>query len=215
MRKTIEVVENKAPAVGVLCGLENSELNDKATSILDVLNKMTEAKNKKFSEMTKNEKRVALAQDVLASLKSNKYIATTGTYVEVEVNGEYTCLDQVNTSTILMESTTCTVCAIGSLFLSNAKQKKNKTLTSDSDKMASSLRGIFTSKEMRMLEYIFEGEDVNTEFTSKRDEVLCNDMHSFYIKHTGGSNSDDKTLKAIMNNIIKNNGNFIYKSINI
>lgn len=218
MKKTALVdVENKAPEVGVLCGLETSDINEKATNMLETLNKFTEEKNKTFAKMNKFEKRVALAKDVLASLKAKRYIAEAGTYVSIYEKGEYKDISSVNISELNNTGVECTVCAIGSLFLSNKKQQAGKKLTdADGSIMSKSLRGIFTEKEMRMLEYMFEGEDVGNLFHGVKT-TLAKDMDSFYEKYNphGNSDYDEKTLKAIMNNIIRNNGNFIYKSVKI
>lgn len=104
MKKTALVdTENKAPQVGVLCGLETSDINEKATNMLETLNKFTEEKNKTFAKMNKFEKRVALAQDVLASLKAKKYIATSGTYVSVYEKGEWKDFSDVKASELNKE----------------------------------------------------------------------------------------------------------------
>ncbi len=182
----------------------------KANKIIEAINKANEKKNVAFSKMTMMEKRVALAQDVLASLKAEKYVAESGTYVQL-CNTERNVGNTIQN--LLKEGVQCNVCAIGSLFVSRVKMSKTKTMTNDSDKMVKSMRGIFNEKALRTLEYFFEGDDAASFFEEDEDgdADIASDAWDFYRSHT----NDENRLIAIMENIIANKGRFIYKDVKI
>lgn len=187
------------------------ETVNKANSLLDTLNKAIERDNISFDQMSKMEKRVALAKDVIASLIAKKYVAETSTYLAVGNEEHYTnkMLDVVKNGKVK-----CTVCAIGSLFVSRLKTSDTLKLTSSDHVMIKSLAGIFTEKELRILEFLFEGRNMGEDNISD----IYDDGYEFYTNFFNRSirdNGDKKRLKAIMQNIINNNGNFIYKSIKI
>jgi hypothetical protein len=168
-------------------------------SIMADLSKAISEKNKAFSKMTKMEKRVALAKDVIASIKSKHYIAENGTYLDVVKKKNLDYLHSYDLETIKRSDVSCHVCAIGSLFVSTMKKKKNGKLDDvDSDEMIHAMKGIFTHSEMRLLEEIFEGGSNQ-------------DANIFYERYA----ADDSKgrLLGIMKNIVKNNGNFKYKNI--
>lgn len=185
-----------------------TDLNKRTKSVMEAINNATKKKNESFGKMTMMEKRVALAKDVLASIKAKKYISSPGTYVSLIKNkcGYDDSID--HTMENLMDTqVTCEVCAIGSLFVSKFKlTKKTEFDGMDDDDMIASMSGIFGMKALRKLEYFFEGRDVADEFST--DAKLEDDVLSFTsIK----ANRDPETrLVSIMQNIIDNNGNFIY-----
>lgn len=83
------------------------------------LNKKIIKSNSDFKKMTQAEKRVKIAEDVLASLKVKKIVAESGAYCEVQLNNNKS-LKNKNFQKILLEDkqVSCKVCAIGSLFVS-------------------------------------------------------------------------------------------------
>lgn len=181
-------------------------------SIIDMINKANTEKNEDFSKMSKLEKRVVLAKDVIAQIEAKRYTARLGTYLDirdkkVERYTEDSILDKTK---IGEKNIVCEVCAIGSLFVSNAILS-NKKLTDDDDKMLSSLRSIFSKKEMRTLEYLFEGRDIDDTFEAKTPANIK--IKKDILKYRVGKRGAEQRLVDIMQNIIDNNGNFKYKSI--
>lgn len=72
---------------------------------------------KTFKEMTKSEKRVAIARDVLLQLRTNKYVPKLGVWVSSEEDlirpgDENKQLQEV------LKGKVCQVCAVGSVFVS-------------------------------------------------------------------------------------------------
>ena len=207
--KTVVPIQNELP------GLPTGHFKH-VDGIIQTINKITAKRNLSFSKMTKMQKRVALAEDVIASVRSKKYMADAGTYLSMDNKNDGSCDATMNN--YKNADVQCNVCAIGSLFMSRVKKSKIGNLGrgiihEDSDSMVKSLKGIFTNKELRLLEYAFEGDDIEGLFCDDTDEhdVIAFDCFSFHDKYS----TDRGRLIGIMKNIIKNKGNFIYKKINL
>ncbi len=179
-----------------------------ATDILDAINKEILKNNSSFQQMSKMEKRVALAKDVIASIKSKKYKVKTGYYLQL-FNTKGGGIKRLSKENYEKEEIQCEVCAIGSLFVSNFKQNSSLKITSNDDKMINSLKGIYSENELRLLEYFFEAEDVYDIFDE--NVTIHGKVYDFYREYM---NSESRLL-AMMENIISNEGNFIYKDIKI
>lgn len=203
----VEAVENKT------CGgvLDIPDLSQ-GKSIIDMINKANTEKNEDFSKMSKLEKRIVLAKDVIAQIEAKRYTARLGTYLDIRDKKveRYTEDSLLDKSKIGEKNIVCEVCAIGSLFVSNAILS-NKKLTDDDDKMLSSLRNIFSKKEMRTLEYLFEGRDIDDMFEAKTHKNI--QIKKDIAKYRVGQRGAEQRLVNIMQNIIDNKGNFKYKSI--
>jgi len=65
-------------------------MKNKTTNTSDQLNiqKEIEKRNSLFKKATKAEKRVLIAKDVIAQIKANRYVATSGAFVEAEFNSD-------------------------------------------------------------------------------------------------------------------------------
>lgn len=191
----------------------------KSKSVLKSLDEAIKKNNTEFANLSKNKQRVAIARDVIASLRKGLYKAEAGTYLLMEdttkSGNEYVRTSIVN---LEKEGVVCEVCAIGSMFVSSIKKTGAKAMTDSDNKMIRSLSYVYTKKELRTLEMCFEGSDINATFEDcdedDKDFQLSKDAKSFY-KENGGYRQDERRLMAIMENIIENKGNFIYKSINI
>lgn len=181
------------------------------------------SQNEAFEKMSKSEKRIAIAKDVIASIKSGKYNAQKEVYCSIDVNPEYN-FEKKGKSELqtLMHSgaiSSCTVCAIGGIFASKVflgnkfKVSVNEKFWSDEleientyiedTEMMGSFRGIYTIVELREIEYAFEGWDIRDSFKNRSEEFHYN-MINFYDKYP----DVELRLIAIMKNIIKNEGNF-------
>lgn len=219
MKKT---VQSKKPAKSkndTLAELEApSTLNENAASVIKALNEATKKKNKEFKEMSKLEKRVAIAMDVKESLRAKKYIASAGTYVDfIKTGSDFSC--GITLENMLKDDVKCEVCAIGSMFLSHVKKSKSKQeIVTDDDEMCEIMDDIYTEKELRILEFFFEGSDIANTFTDNHGDIkncytqLSKNVEAFSDFY---GDNDDGRLTAIMDNIIKNKGRFIYKSTKV
>lgn len=167
--------------------------------------------NDKFKSLSKAEQRVIIARDVIAQVIGKKYKPSTGSYLTL-VNTFYNHwsvqehIDEIE----------CVCCALGACLISTTKFK-NKLKFHDVDALCSNsdswklLRGIFSPKQMNMIEYAFEvshngsrvGEDSFGEY-NKHDydeRVKCVDFGRSF-------DYESDRLIAIMKNIIKNKGTF-------
>lgn len=171
-----------------------------------------------FYFMTKTEKRIAVAKDVLKQIKARKYAVTAGTYCNINI----TCKDVGKDLQRVIKKQTepCEVCAIGSLFLSKINLFNNYVLDEETiskswigndidlnfDSLQENLEDLWTSREFKIMEMTFEGKDIDCMFDDSegKDEKLIDATFAFYEKY---SDPEDRLI-AIMQNIIKNKGKF-------
>lgn len=173
--------------------------------------KEVEKSNKAFELMTKSEKRVQIAKDVISRLEFKNLSADTGSLIKtttksiVKESGKESLKDFVNTGT------TCEVCAKGGLFMSYIG-RVNKFKSSDITKSRHShehnsaemikLQEIFSDIQLVLIETVFEGRLVLTDrFISERNRQRAEKMYRKY------ENSNSR-LVAICENIIRNKGTF-------
>lgn len=167
------------------------------------LYKSMEKGNQRFRAMSSNKKKVAIAKDVLLQLSIKKYWADPGNYLGVETDVNY---NEDPQACLADKSTTCSVCAIGALFISKVRigNQFGGSIQEaiDGNKMVRHLRGIFSENELRYMEFAFEGNvQGGASFNEKESEKAI----AFCDKY----NDSTKRLKAIMENIIKNKGKFV------
>ncbi|MEK6829068.1 MAG: hypothetical protein AABY15_02995 [Nanoarchaeota archaeon] len=191
---------------------------------IEKMNAKTIEQNKTFAKMGKMQKRVAIAHDVIASIKANKFKATPGTYCELKLNKKHKFEGAGDVELqSLMESGVvekCNVCAIGGIFASkvaignkfkvsveedywNDNKLGIETDVDDDELLIENLDGIYTERELRLIEFAFEGEDIRGEFYD--EEIDIDALNSYKKVHKKA----DERLIAIMQNIIKNEGKFI------
>lgn len=176
--------------------------------------------NKRFAAMTKAQKRVAIAKDVLAALATKKIEAESGTYylrtkaLGDKLNGEQ-----------------CNACAIGALFACQVERTPKLKLTDASDYydstdvywdedaheykegaaersfasygMRETLRKFFGDKQLGLIETAFEQDDDYC-----YDLNLDGDTVDAAIKFGSRYRSDRGRMRAIMENIVANRGEF-------
>jgi hypothetical protein len=176
--------------------------------------------------LTKAEKRVAIAKDVIAQLKAGKYRAETGSYCEIDLEEAALLEPTAELQKELKKVSKCQVCALGSLFVSDVR-KFDKLKVSDSGlgakqsqwecdpepetfvneavdefAMRDRLGSVFSQEQLALIEAVFEGSDV----TGYLDE---NDLWSESIRDFFYSYAEDaKRMTAIMRNIARNGGTF-------
>ena len=174
--------------------------------------------NAEFKKANKAQKRVMIAQDVLAQLKAKRYVAESGCWVQANYNSTATLADAKHTDSVKelfaeKKIESCNVCALGGLFMS-CTNFNNNTLLEDLDdvsedlgnlineeeKLSNKLNKIFSTPQLKLIETYFEA---NGGYFRDYDED--NRIEAFYNKHP----SDKKRLQLIMENIVENEGTFV------
>lgn len=164
--------------------------------------------------MTKREMAVAVANDVLAQLRKRTkgYVVTTGYYIRTgsPLPSTGDLRDHLDT----IQKGGCQVCALGAALLSKARLYDKVPMNFTNGGYASycsgdacyrSLSDVFSRKQMVLIESAFER--MNMDPDSRRDDytpVAIQNAIDF-----GTQYSDDKVrLRAIMKNIVENDGVF-------
>lgn len=176
---------------------------------------------KQFDKLSKNKKAVLVAQDVLAQLEAEKYIAHTGNYID-SYNSTQDFKGDIKEQFDTLEP--CGVCALGSMLLS-ATHLGNKLTFDDLSiscsgiedinnlKVISLFNSIFKPKQLLLIETAFEGynsfamdsrfgRDVLAQQLTVKEYDSCN---KFFEKYR----ISGERLTAICNNIIRNSGTFV------
>lgn len=194
--------------------------------------KTIKARNAWFNSLTPEDKRVAIAQDVIEQLNLQKFVATSGEYFIAE--------DIPNTNSLQKaidnKEVQCSVCAMGAVFASrvrlgnecnigavNSTYAELGNVQVNSDNVLNYTTDIFTEEQMRIMEFCFEGRDVDMmfkpnwvylsdfdseeEYEAEVDRIteLNRKCEAFYEAYY----SEEDRMRAIMNNIISNKGQFI------
>jgi hypothetical protein len=191
--------------------------------------------------MTKAEKRVEIAKDVLKQIKANKYNPTSGVWVTDTDGNEvgdliYRIRDEDSEATIDLKNDVvcqlngkCSVCALGSLFVSAIDKFNHTKLNSgcymDFTEHACSdynpLLKWFSAKQLLLIESTFENRygawTKNTIWvlSNKKmvywDDVVIPAIYAYCKKYS----DETSRLKAIMNNIVRNKGTFVLPGVKL
>jgi hypothetical protein len=185
------------------------------------------AKNKAFWKLSKGEQRVAVAKDVLKQLANKFYTATTGDYlvfskVKNSIESLPPKMDALF-SDLKTQGASCKVCGIGSVFASMVTLGDNLTCdeaelpevvynghSMDDEMMRKAMNKVFPEKQRILIESAFEKSDVG--FKNEGDNwtiVEVPDYVNTAINFGKKHRSARSRLTAIMENIIKNKGEFI------
>jgi len=163
-------------------------------------------KPKKKKTETRAEKRVAIAKDVISKLNKKRYEAEQGVYCAAKdiiwPEDEHT---EIQT---MLKGKKCNVCALGSLFVS-AIDKYDKLMFDDptfdgiNSRNDTYLKRFFSGPQLDLMESAFErdhmGVDSYDYTPTKTAAVAFGCRYDF----------PDARLRAIMNNVIRNDGKFI------
>jgi hypothetical protein len=145
--------------------------------------------------MTPTEKRIAICEDVLKQLR---YYHLSSVYYEGY--NTWNIPNEADAQKHWKDVKNCAVCAIGSCMLSYVKLFDNTTVGELRDldfyDIVRKLRGIFSESQLNWMEQCFEGCPYNK---------ITN---LYYNKYCKDKKDRKSLLKAIMKNIIKNNGIF-------
>lgn len=175
----------------------------------------TKAPVKPFSRMSKAEKRVAIAKDVIKHIKAAKFKATKGTYLDagdVYRSGE-------ELQKIILDAPTCKVCAIGAVFAADVIKRDNFILTDtctkciDSDEMKAKT-SYFSKDTLHTMEVAFEKKIITDgvcgegKYTAQGYRISYTELGKRAIAFGKNYRKSQDRLMAIMQNIIKNKGEF-------
>jgi hypothetical protein len=191
--------------------------------------------------MTKGEKRVEIAKDVLKQIKANKYKPTSGIWVSDADGNEvndliYRARDKdwdapvdLKKDVVCQLNGKCDVCALGSLFVS-AIDKFNHTklnpncsvdFTEHQDSDYNPLLKWFSAKQLLLIESTFEGghggwaENAVDVLSNKKLFYWCNVIQPAIYNYCNKYPDATSRLKAIMNNIVRNKGTFVLPGVKL
>ena len=207
----------------------------KSAKKLEKINQLIQKNNIAFKKANKQQKRVLIAQDVLAQLKANRYIAENGIFVEYSVRDNSVYHDDngsVQTLFATGDIKTCNVCALGGMFMSCTNLNNNTTLDQlvsegsdigsaikNDQKFSNGLDKFFTKNQLMLIEIYFENHagyfssyegtiDIDSSFYKSID---LDHVNAFYESYC----DDKRRLTAIMQNIVDNNGTFVPKKLKV
>jgi len=170
-------------------------------------------RNAKFRKLTRAQQRIAIAKDVIAQVKVGRFVPTS-TYFEFNrsVDNEYDDSVQNLDMSNCIAQASCQVCGIGSLFAGaviNADKLKLKDFNfgAERDNQVAYLKRWFTSKQLDLIETVFERWYEDTQGEHHSQQVAMPDI---VLKHSPifRTSSKKKRLLMIMENIISNKGTF-------
>ena len=173
-----------------------------------------------LNKLPKKEQKIVIARDIIAQVKANKYIANPDQYVSNvrhKKQGWVVPCSNMSFNDVKEEWNNieeCEVCMIGACIMS-ITQYKNKLRFRDlptginqiTDDGLMLLKSVFSSKELTMIEVMFEGyyhnytdnmgrDKMNATITTAQAEA-CKTFYKKYAKDA------DKRMIAICNHIIK------------
>jgi hypothetical protein len=195
-------------------------------------------RNRKFKAASVAEKRVMIAQDVIAQVKAGRFKAASGSWVTpIRRNGlilqteKFRDNDSVQKLFLEGDIPKCECCALGAMFMS-CTLYNNKTTAKELDEVGfefedlveyggftNGLSKFFSKDQLKLIESAFEGntgafslEQADWEEAGWMDRLPDDKKPLPGDKSAGWMNrlpDDKKRLVAIMENIIKNKGKFV------
>lgn len=172
------------------------------------MNKQTQKRNAAFKRATKQERAVMVAKDALKMLNAGKTMASTGVWVDLsDYYDESTLKNQICDISDKFED--CSVCALGSLMLSEIRHTNKLKVGDAGDEIwyqdfGHRLNKVFSKPQQRLMELAFEG---GCGYFDGGDctEGQFEKVDAFYNKYP----DDSDRLRAILKNVIKNGGKFV------
>lgn len=162
---------------------------------------------------------IIIAKDVIANLNAKHFYATQGQYcvipgisnqIRTGVGGSRVCNLQTYLKTLKEEKKPCGACALGSMFLAkvdrfNKCDIDNTSFGATNDylvNVANHLTDAFTKHELGVIEAAFETRRLGLAYKMRKSTKKAITFGSRF-------NDADVRLRAIMKNIIDNNGEFL------
>jgi hypothetical protein len=186
--------------------------------------------------VTKAEKRVEIAKDVLKQIKADKYKPMCGVWFRDSTGKglddflDYNTGQRIDAKKDVVEKLvgTCKVCALGSLFISAIDKYNHTKLDPASGCEAEIFTAVdrnnpltkwFTARQMLLIENTFENECGAwcSSVVLNEKEYLAWDMEVIPAIKEYNSKYPNPTdrLKAIMNNIVRNKGTFVLPGVKL
>jgi hypothetical protein len=149
-----------------------------------------------FKNLTPNQKRVAVAKDVIAALKARK-IYPVHSYGHVTLERYTTFEPNTELRSVLPKAKSCEACAIGAVFLAVVGRddafkidsgycgRETHVVSWSRDDIVQRLQCLFSHEQLDLMEKVYEldGEEI-------------------------GRNASEVRMVEIMKNVIRNNGTF-------
>lgn len=167
-----------------------------------------------FLSLPKADRRVAIAKDVIAQIRAQKYVGLQGTYVnstKLEEILESEEVSMTESDKIIQKLGKCQVCARGAMFLSRMKKRpenvEQSSFVMKLDSFAEPEKEYdyeFSGPQLDAIESAFEGIEMGELYTNEDAEYI-EDCISF----CEGVKDDNDRLLMIMQNIIDHNGTFV------
>lgn len=175
-------------------------------------------KGKSWEQMSRKQRRIAVAEDVIANIYAKRLRVRTGSYVNPDSSYNLDALLEFGfTNEQIMEKLKekCTVCAKGALMICKVAKFNNFDLMGedinnwDGNKTIEVLDDAFDKEELDQIEAAFEG---NPEYLDECDDYLDDDDEDRFDKDYGHwrrnfPDAEDRLL-AIAQNIVDNDGTF-------
>lgn len=197
---------------------------------IDQLNQNTKLKNAAFLALKPAQRRIQIARDVIAQI-GGRITARAGTYFDTRDLRNINISDEAQAQTVFKKITSCTVCAIGSLFLCGVDRANAVTVgqielgggSVDGSDAKRYLRKFFSIRQLALIETAFETAfektyigpsrfqysdeaEAATKFGRTADELT--DSFNNAVSYMDEIEADDNRMRLIMQNIIANNGTF-------
>jgi hypothetical protein len=181
---------------------------------MDLMKLPLAARNAAFDALPLHEQAIAVAKDVINQLDDHKYLAETGNYVFY--TGSRLDLPQSFQEVLETTQSRCEVCALGGMFVSTARLRNRistqQALMNVSDVMVHAIEDIFPEKELRAIEFVFEGYNASHyDFTYEETNALVNYaevVRGGVLKELPWPDRKGVHMRRIMQNIIDNDGTF-------
>ncbi len=149
-----------------------------------------------FDALPESEQRVVIAKDVIAQLHEGRYFAEMGNWVEPDEDVEYSKEALTDEYTPV-----CKVCGLGALFLSAVRFGNGFRARPGSmllvTQIESVLIDIFNHDQISLIEQAFE--QGRGQYSGDEGAIHFGQQYDY----------DEERLLAIMNNIVRNDGEFI------
>lgn len=218
MEKAKKVIKKKGPKKISKAEYKRRAAKAVATKIL----KNIEVKNKAFAKLSKADKAVSVAQDIIDQIKAKKYLAkhvgyTGGTFVDIDGGAD------AQKILLTTPGLKCDVCALGACALSIARLGNTLTVEDleqmdkdydDADTVMDKLSEVFDADTLWLMENAYETGDsapLSEEIVEREGDdaydINTDDAVAFGNKYP--DSESDKRLIAIMKNVIANKGQFI------